>query len=129
MCALYNEGIGGPVLSRIRLTGNSLTAEFGIHMCRQCLAPSCYEACPLKDEAMCIDESNGIKFINEDKCVGCKACISACPFIPAEIMFNEEKNRPFKCDLCRGRDEGPICVEYCPVGALKIMKSRKGGNK
>jgi Fe-S-cluster-containing hydrogenase component 2 len=30
-------------------------------------------------------------------------------------------NKAYKCDLCMGREAGPICVEYCPVDALALI--------
>jgi electron transport protein HydN len=75
----------------------------------------------LADEALCIDQSSGARYINEDACTGCVACIDACPFKPPNIALDDEKAVAFKCDLCRGRAGGPICVEYCAYGALQFV--------
>jgi Fe-S-cluster-containing hydrogenase component 2 len=37
------------------------------------------------------------------------------------MKFDEEKQVAYKCDLCIGREGEPICVAYCPVGALKFV--------
>ena len=37
------------------------------------------------------------------------------------------KRVAFECDLCKGREVGPICVEYCPARALGFKKARMGG--
>ncbi len=120
MCSLYHEGEQGPSLSRGELTGDRIAAEFTFNVCRQCASPDCYHACPLKDSALRIDESTGITYIAEEACTGCGACIDACPFEPSRIKMHPRKNIAFKCDLCRGRDEGPVCIEFCNFGALKV---------
>jgi Fe-S-cluster-containing hydrogenase component 2 len=79
----------------------------------------------LKDKALCIDGTIGTTYINEDECTGCGICVGACPFDPPRIKINTEKNVAFKCDLCKGRESGPICVEYCPFQALKIVSKNK----
>ena len=40
------------------------------------------------------------------------------------------KDKYFKCDLCRDRDEGPICVRFCTAKALifTTAQSRKKGD-
>lgn len=37
------------------------------------------------------------------------------------------KRVALECDLCKGREAGPICVEYCPTHALGFKKARMGG--
>jgi carbon-monoxide dehydrogenase iron sulfur subunit len=75
----------------------------------------------LKDKALCVDDTTGSTFVNEAECTGCRMCVNACPFDPPRISINAEKNVVFKCDLCVGRKDGPICVEYCPFQALKFL--------
>jgi Fe-S-cluster-containing hydrogenase component 2 len=69
---------------------------------------------------MHIDQTTGTAYVEENECTGCGMCVNACPFDPPRIKINEEKNVAFKCNLCKGREGGPICVEYCPFQALKI---------
>ena len=121
MCSLYHDGITGPAFARLRVVEHHFSEHFEFHACRQCLYPSCYFACPLSDRALCIDEATGARFINEDECIGCKKCIEACPFDPPRIRFNDGETVSFKCDLCRGREGGPICVEYCFHETLKFV--------
>lgn len=40
--------------------------------------------------------------------------------------WKEGKRVAFECDLCKGREAGPICVEYCPANALGFKKARMG---
>ena len=58
---------------------------------RECLAwqdtlcRSCYQSCPIFDEAITMDDSLR-PVINEKKCVGCGICENVCPVDPAAIV-------------------------------------------
>ena len=123
MCSLYHEGEQGQTLSRGELVGDRIDYEFAFHVCRQCGTPECYEACPSQDEALCIDETTGTKYINAEECDGCGECIEACPFDPPRIKMHPVKTVAFKCDLCRDRADGPICLEYCSFDALSLAET------
>jgi Fe-S-cluster-containing dehydrogenase component len=90
--------------------------EFDILICQHCDSPDCIAACPT-DGAMLIDE-RGVVIILDDVCLRCGACAAACPY--DAIFYNEAEDRYLKCDLCAGREGGPVCVELCPVGALTM---------
>ena len=121
MCSLLHEGSASRLLSRANIIRNAFTALHSHVTCQQCTYPSCYYACPVQDQALCIDEATGTVYVNEDECIGCGSCVEACPFDPSRIKENTEKQVAFKCDLCREREEGPICVEYCPFQALTYV--------
>jgi Fe-S-cluster-containing hydrogenase component 2 len=127
MCSLYQEGQTSVALSRSELVRDPFEGNYSINVCRQCLSPSCYEACPQKDSALCIDKVSGVKYVKSENCTGCGDCISACPQKTAGIKLNLEKEIAFKCDLCRGRDRGPICVEYCAQNALSVVQDQREG--
>jgi len=79
--------------------------------CLHCSQPSCREVCPV--EAI-YQRSDGIVLIDAKICVGCKACIEACPF--GVMQFNSEKGVAEKCHLCYhriDRGEKPACVDKC----------------
>jgi anaerobic dimethyl sulfoxide reductase subunit B (iron-sulfur subunit) len=84
--------------------------------CRHCAKAPCIDACPTKAIVKRLD---GIVLVNQDECIGCKACLEVCPFgIP---QFNEEGLMQ-KCDMCLDRIENgqaPICVANCPTQALR----------
>jgi Fe-S-cluster-containing hydrogenase component 2 len=119
MCSLYHEGEQGQSLSRGELVGDRLASEFTFNVCRQCPSPKCYGACPNQDKALCKDGA-GSTYINAGECDGCGDCIEACPFDPPRIKMHPEKGIAFKCDLCRDRKEGPMCIEYCGFYALAL---------
>lgn len=125
MCALYHEGVGGPALARIQMDRDPLDAEYRARICQQCLAPSCYVACPDRDQALCIDEATGIRYIDPACCTACKECVTACPFEPSRVYTYASNRVAYKCDLCMGRVDGPICVEYCPAGALSMVATEE----
>lgn len=87
--------------------------------CFHCEKAWCIEACPT--EAIRRREKDGLIYIIESLCVGCKACITACPWrIP---QWNPETGKVIKCDLCMDQiDENrqPICVSVCPTNALEF---------
>ncbi|MBD3873296.1 MAG: 4Fe-4S dicluster domain-containing protein [Acidobacteria bacterium] len=108
--------------------------------CQQCRNPACVKVCPVKATWQ---EPDGIVVIDYDWCIGCRCCMSACPygarhFNWAEPVISSEElnpkthylgNRPRprgvveKCTFCIHRvREGryPACVEICPVGARKF---------
>lgn len=121
MCALYHHGEQGPGLSNAELDRDPFNAEYVFNVCRQCRSPSCYFACPNIDEALCIDPVTGAKYVNADECEQCGKCTEACPFEPKSIKPHPETDVAMVCDLCRGRERGPICVEYCPMKALTYI--------
>ena len=126
MCSLYHEKETRVILSRSVLDREPFEGAYALNVCRQCQAPSCYQSCPLKDSALCIDKITGIKYINAEKCDGCGKCTQACPQKPARIKLNADRKVAFKCDLCREREKGPICIEYCSQHALAIVPGNRG---
>lgn len=79
--------------------------------CLQCSKPPCKEACPVDAISQ---RPDGIVLIDPEACIGCKACIEACPF--GVMQFNSEKGVAEKCHLCYhriDRGERPACVDKC----------------
>jgi Fe-S-cluster-containing dehydrogenase component len=125
MCSTNNAGEPGPLLARNELVSDPFEAQFTFNSCQQCETPMCYFACPKKDVALCIDPATGTRYTNEAECIGCGKCVAACIYRPSRRKINPEKNVAINCNLCRGRAEGPTCVQYCNFGALQLIPAEQ----
>jgi Fe-S-cluster-containing dehydrogenase component/formate-dependent nitrite reductase membrane component NrfD len=86
--------------------------------CNQCAHAPCVTACPTT--AM-FKRADGIVDFDKSICIGCKACMAACPY--DAIFINPEDHSAEKCNLCAHRlDVGlePACVVVCPTQAILI---------
>lgn len=86
--------------------------------CNQCAHAPCVTACPTT--AM-FKRADGIVDFDKSICIGCKACIAACPY--DAIFINPEDHSAEKCNFCAHRiDVGlePACVVVCPTQAILI---------
>jgi Fe-S-cluster-containing hydrogenase component 2 len=63
-------------------------------------------------------KEDGLIFVNEEKCVGCRKCVEAC--IIGAVKLHLEKKTPLICDQCDGK---PQCVEKCPTKALTYAET------
>lgn len=79
--------------------------------CRHCEDAPCKNSCP---QGAIKNNEEGI-YVEQQKCIGCKNCVVACPFGAIEI--SKEIQTAYKCDLCMG--EEPACIKSCPNRALK----------
>ena len=124
MCGLLHEGFTGPGNSRIKVEIDRRHMLHRVLTCYHCKDHPCYDACPKKGAAMKIDDKLGVVYIDEAYCIGCGLCAKHCKFTPSRITMIKDKVRKewkvAKCDLCRGREEGPACVQYCPVRCLGL---------
>lgn len=92
--------------------------SFQVTRCNQCDDPPCVEACPTS--AM-FRRADGIVDFDKSACIGCKACIAACPY--DAIFINPADHSAEKCNFCAHRlDVGlePACVVVCPTEALLV---------
>lgn len=132
VCSLAHEGKENISLSRIQIGANAFGRypnDLVMNVCRQCTTPVCVERCPTG--ACHIDTNNGnVRVIDQSKCIGCQACIEACPQQPHRTIWNPETKKSTKCDLCLntpywGEKGGPngkqACVELCPMNAIKFV--------
>ena len=122
-CSLWHEGECNLSLSRVLVTKDMERYEFNIQVCQNCESQDCVAVCP--SEALVINRQ-GIVVLVEENCTQCGNCVDACPY--QAVFYNETLDKYFKCDMCAGRTEGPLCVALCPVGALTLVKrTAKGG--
>lgn len=87
--------------------------------CRHCENPPCVEGCI--SGAMTKDPETGVVTSDPAKCVGCRTCVSMCPYGCVRIETFEGRDIAFKCDLCGeelGKPGIPQCVITCPNRAL-----------
>src|SRR5207249_213646 len=97
--------------------------------CAHCADAPCLEACPVG--AITLLDRGAVQILR-NRCIGCEACVPACPFdvidmyepvSPADTANPDklkEKMVATKCDLCLappGKD--PPCVASCPYDAAR----------
>ncbi|MHC4983023.1 MAG: 4Fe-4S dicluster domain-containing protein [Planctomycetota bacterium] len=96
--------------------------QFGMPLqCRHCEDAPCIAVCPT--EAINRVGEAGLVLLDQDRCIGCKFCIFACPF--GVIDLSRTGKAVIKCDLCIKRTEAgeePACVAACPTGALEFTE-------
>lgn len=105
--------------------------------CFHCGNPPCVKVCPV---GATFKRSDNTVLVDADTCIGCKFCVSACPYSARifnwndrEIYSNNDPNYSpetsvpsqhgvvSKCDFCPDRArEGklPYCASSCPMGAI-----------
>lgn len=69
--------------------------------------------------------ADGIVDFDKSICIGCKACMAACPY--DAIFINPEDHSAEKCNFCAHRiDQGlePACVVVCPTEAILVGDMR-----
>jgi Fe-S-cluster-containing hydrogenase component 2 len=74
----------------------------------------CIEACPA--DAIHVD-ARGAILIEYQKCISCGSCGRACPF---RVIWSDEGDKAFKCDLCAG---DPACVRFCMLDAIEYREA------
>ena len=90
--------------------------HFQVTRCNHCANPPCVRICPT--EAM-FQRADGIVEFDNNVCIGCKACMQACPY--DAIHIDPASSTAAKCNYCAHRiDIGlePACVVVCPEQAI-----------
>jgi len=70
--------------------------------------------------------ADGIVYVEPVLCVGCKSCITACPW--GAPQWHPETGKVVKCDYCMDRvDQGlePACVAKCVTHCLSFGQAEK----
>jgi formate dehydrogenase iron-sulfur subunit len=86
-------------------------------LCMHCEKPTCVSACLVG--AFTKTETGAVTY-DEDKCIGCRYCMQACPFEVPRYEWGSLVPRVQKCKMCYERlSAGGVtaCSEACPTGA------------
>lgn len=104
--------------------------------CQHCENPPCVKVCPT---GAAWRRADGVVLIHEERCIGCRTCIQACPYgvrlfndevtyahVPEEVTLGAATAQDHdvgvveKCNFCVDRlDQGldPMCIDVCPARA------------
>ena len=115
---------------------DELSMKFFTFACQHCDEPACVAVCPTG--ATTKREEDGIVTIDWETCIGCKTCITACPYEGVRTYVEEEPSYFLdfptgdaavpphrakvveKCTFCMhriDRGERPACADVCRVQA------------
>jgi protein NrfC len=141
-CGLAHGGTASYSLARIQIEQDSFARfpdDIYMAQCRQCQDAPCVEVCPTG--ANHADSAFGnVRMVDAEKCIGCKSCIAACPWLPHRNQWDKGSRKAQKCDLCAntpalrsiGEKGGPggmqTCVRVCPLNAIaftRVMPDQK----
>ena len=92
------------------------TREFSVHRCNHCEDAPCTKICPT---TALFTRSDGIVDFDDDRCIGCKSCMQACPY--DALYIDPNKGTAAKCNYCAHRIENsyePACVIVCPTESI-----------
>ncbi len=91
-----------------------LRMELRPELCNHCEKAPCVSCCPT---GASFKAKDGIVEIRQNRCVGCKACIAACPY---DARFIGPNGYADKCSFCEHlvrQGKEPACVASCIGGA------------
>ena len=116
VCAVKHDGISNPTRSRIRVMKWEMEGLYIPMSCQQCEDAPCLNGCPVG--AISRNEALNRVEVDYDVCIGCRTCVSVCPF--GAMTYNAIDRKVIKCDLCDG---DPQCARFCDVQAIEYASA------
>ena len=90
--------------------------HFAVLRCNHCDDAPCIEICPT---VALFRRRDGIVDFDNERCIGCKSCMQACPY--DALYIDPDRNTAAKCNFDASRiDMGykPACEVVCPTQAI-----------
>jgi carbon-monoxide dehydrogenase iron sulfur subunit len=116
VCAVKHDRVSNPIRSRIRVIKWESEGIYVPVSCQQCEDAPCVLGCPAK--ALTRNQDMGRVEVDYEKCIGCRTCVSVCPFGAMHFVASDRK--VIKCDLCDG---DPQCVRFCEIEAVRFVET------
>ena len=107
-CAMQHFGRPDPRLARVQVI-QFKDPELNVPViCMACDNAPCTKVCPVNAR---IREINNSVVTDEDRCIGCGACIYICPV--GSPGRNPVTGMTMTCDMCQETGSEPWCVVAC----------------
>jgi Fe-S-cluster-containing dehydrogenase component/formate-dependent nitrite reductase membrane component NrfD len=90
--------------------------HFAVLRCNHCDDAPCIEICPT---VALFRRADGIVDFDNERCIGCKSCMQACPY--DALYIDPDRNTAAKCNFDASRVEmgyKPACEVVCPTQAI-----------
>jgi formate dehydrogenase iron-sulfur subunit len=96
-----------------------IATRFVKRQCMHCLEPACVSVCPV---GALHKAANGAVVYDDSKCIGCRYCMTACPFDVPRYEWESAAPLIRKCQFCISRTsqgQPTACSAACPAGVVK----------
>lgn len=127
-----------PFIKVLKVQDNKKSSPYWMpKKCFHCDNPPCVKVCPV---GATFKRSDGIVLVDNERCIGCRFCMAACPYSARVFNWGSPKNFPDnhehyspetstpskigtveKCDFCPDmlrQGKVPHCITACPNGTL-----------